>query len=122
MSNIYNLVRQYFTAYETKNRKTLDALLSENFQFNSPVDDSLNKNTYLQSCWPSSKHIQNYVIQNLLVDGNEAVIRYECRLKSGADFRNMEHFTIVGEKIEKIDVYFGYDLRKVSFSSGEGGK
>lgn len=121
MSNVSNLVRQYFTAYETKNKKTLDVLLSENFQFNSPVDDHINKKAYLQRCWPSSKHIQAYDIQNLLADGNEAVIRYECWLKSGTSYRNMEYFKIVGDKIEEIDVYFGYDLRKEFFSSAEGG-
>ncbi|GAA0463724.1 hypothetical protein GCM10008935_19310 [Alkalibacillus silvisoli] len=32
----------------------------------------------------------------------------------------MEYFKVIGEKIEKIDVYFGYDLRNRLISSTEG--
>ncbi|WP_040979391.1 nuclear transport factor 2 family protein [Oceanobacillus jeddahense] len=115
MKSISNLVRQYFSAYETKNRTMLEGLLSTNFHFTSPVDNSINKEAYMQRCWPSCKHIDTYEIQNLLVDGNKAVIRYECRLISGVNFRNMEYFNVVGNKIEEIDVYFGYDLRNDLF-------
>lgn len=111
MSDVSKLVRMYFTAYEKKDKRILEELLSEDFQFNSPVDDQLNKEIYMQKCWPSSKYIQAYNIQNLLVEGNEAVIRYDCRLTSGKSFRNMEYFKIHRGKIERIDVYFGYDLR-----------
>lgn len=115
-SNLKNLVQDYFNAYETKQRGTLEELLSHDFTFNSPVDDKINRETYFEKCWPSCKEIEEYHIQNLFTDGDEVVIRYECVLKSGATFQNMEHFLFEDGKINEITVYFGFDLNHDSIS------
>ncbi|WP_404456596.1 nuclear transport factor 2 family protein [Oceanobacillus kapialis] len=112
--NLSELVRNYFKAYETKERESLEELLSHDFTFNSPVDDNINRETYFERCWPSCKDIQEYHIQNLVTDGDEVVIRYECLLKSNASFQNMEHFLFRDGKISEIKVYFGSDLKHES--------
>ncbi|SDK46538.1 nuclear transport factor 2 family protein [Sediminibacillus albus] len=111
-----NLVRSYFKAYETNQQGILEEILSRDFTFSSPVDDKINRGTYFERCWPSCKDIHEYHISNFFAEGNEAFIRYECELNSGATFRNMEHFRFDGNQIKEIIVYFGFDLRKDTFA------
>ena len=44
MSNS-NLIRKYFSAYENKDRKTVESLLSDDFVFTSPYDHRINRET-----------------------------------------------------------------------------
>lgn len=111
-TTIAKLVRNYFKAYETKERHLLESLLSEDFTFTSPVDEGIDRNTYLARCWPSSKDIECYHINYLTTDGNEAMIRYQCVLKSGASFHNAEYFYFEKDKIKDIVVYFGTNLKQ----------
>src|SRR5690625_1223017 len=108
--NISDLVRSYFNAYETNERAVVEELLCDDFTFTSPVDDHINKDNYFAHCWPSCEDIHHYHIQNLFIEGNEAFIRYTCKLKSGKSFRNMEHFQFVDGEIKAIVVYFGFGL------------
>jgi ketosteroid isomerase-like protein len=117
--NLSELVRNYFKAYETKEKETLEGLLSHDFTFNSPVDHKINRETYFERCWPSCRDIQKYHIQNLFTDGDEVIIRYECTLKSGATFQNMEHFLFFDGKISEITVYFGFDLKDDSVANAK---
>ena len=43
----------------------------------------------------------------MLERGNEAFILYDCKIKSGDRSRNTEFFTIEGDKIKEVEVYFG---------------
>lgn len=36
---------------------------------------------------------------------------YNCRAKDGKSFRNTEFFSFAGDKIKRIDVYFGPTYR-----------
>ena len=44
MSNS-DLIRKYFSAYESKDRKTVESLLSDDFVFTSPYDHRINRET-----------------------------------------------------------------------------
>ncbi len=106
--NVAELVRKYFAAYESKDRNALEELLSDAFTFNSPLDDHISKADYFERCWPCSEEVLAYHIKNLVEKGNEAFIRYECEQKSGRKLRCTEYFKIEGNKIQEIDVYFGF--------------
>ena len=41
------------------------------------------------------------------MEGDEAFVTYLCVAKDGKSFRNTEFFTFDGDKISRIDVYFG---------------
>jgi hypothetical protein len=41
------------------------------------------------------------------VDGDEAFVTYRCVAKGGRSFRNTEFFVFDGDKVRRIDVYFG---------------
>ena len=115
MEQISDLVKSYFKAYEMKEKEALNNLLREDFTFSSPVDKQINRDVYFERCWPSSRDIHTYHIQNLFTDENEAVIRYECELNSGVTFQNMEFFRFAGNKIKDIVVYFGFDTKQDTF-------
>jgi len=105
--NASDLVRKYFSAYESKDRKVLEDLLSDDFSFSSPHDDRISKANYFERCWPFNEKVQAFHIEKLFEKGDEAFVRYECEPKAGARFRNTEYFRIEGNKIKEVDVYFG---------------
>ena len=109
MATIPDLVRGCYAAYETKDRAALEPLLSDDFTFSSPVDDHIDRATYFARCWPNSEHLDSFEIEKLLVDGDEATVRYLATTTDGGKFRNTETFTIRGGKITHVDVYFGSD-------------
>jgi len=102
------LIGAYLAAYEKKDRAALENLLADDFTFSSPVDDRIDRAHYFKRCWPFSKLVQEFRIEKLLADDEEAFVRYEAVTKRGS-FRNIETFTIQAGKIQQVDVYFGGD-------------
>jgi hypothetical protein len=54
------LIRKYFSAYENKDRKAVESLLSDNFVFTSPYDYRIDRETYFKRCWPYSEQSPTY--------------------------------------------------------------
>jgi SnoaL-like domain len=106
MSNS-DLIRKYFSAYEIKDRETVESLLSDDFVFTSPYDHRINLETYFKCCWPYSEQSPTYEIVKMLERDNEAFILYDCKTKIAGRSRNTEFFTIDGNKIRQVEVYFG---------------
>jgi hypothetical protein len=46
-SKVSDLVRNYFSAYESKDRNILENLLSDDFTFSSPRDDRISRTKYV---------------------------------------------------------------------------
>ena len=107
MNSISDLVRQCFAAYESKDREAIEALLSDDFTFSSPLDDNISRERYFERCWPNSGHLRAFHIEKLCAEGNHAFVTYEAEQNDGAKFRNTEFFTSDGEKLKHVDVYFG---------------
>jgi ketosteroid isomerase-like protein len=104
---ISDLVREYYAAYENKNRNVVEALLSDDFRFTSPYDDHIDRVTYFKKCWPNSANIRAFHIETLFENDSEAMVHYELEPKSGDPFRNTEHFRFERNKIKAIEVFFG---------------
>ena len=102
-----HLVRSSFAAYESKDRKALEELLSDDFRFTSPLDDHIDRKTYFERCWPFSDNVRNFHLLKLFDYGDEAFVLYECEPKVGDKFRNTEFFKIEGNKIKEVEVFFG---------------
>lgn len=113
--NISDIIRRCFAAYRAKDRKTVEALLADDFTFTSPYDDAIGKDAYFARCWPNSERIQGHVIENIFVQGSEAFMLYRCITTKGDEFRNTELFTFAGDRISRIDVYFGATYRDGAF-------
>jgi ketosteroid isomerase-like protein len=101
-----DLIRRYFSAYESNDRKAVESLLTDDFVFTSPYDYRIDRETYFKRCWPYSEKSPAYTIEKLFEKGSEAFVLYDCKTKNGSA-RNAEFFTIEAGKIKEIQVYFG---------------
>ena len=111
--SVSDLVRKCFSAYELKDRQMIEELLSDDFTFTSPLDDRIDQTEYFKRCWPNSENIQNFQIEKLFENGNEAFVRYECEMKTGKKFRNTEWFRFEEGKLKEVQVFFGEETQGV---------
>jgi hypothetical protein len=52
--SLADTIRAYYRAYEAKDRNALEGLLTPDFRFSSPLDDRIDRGTYLVRCWPTA--------------------------------------------------------------------
>src|ERR1700733_5171038 len=102
-----DIIRAIFAAYLADNRQAVEAALTDDFRFTSPYDDAIDKATYFERCWRGSDWIERHELERIVVEGNEAFVTYQCTAKGGKAFRNTEFFVFEGDKVKRIDVYFG---------------
>jgi ketosteroid isomerase-like protein len=100
-------IRRIFAAYLSDDRKRVEDALSEDFRFTSPYDDNIDKPTYFERCWKGSDWIERHELEKIVVGGDEAFVTYRCVARDGKAFRNTEFFVFDGDKVTRIDVYFG---------------
>jgi ketosteroid isomerase-like protein len=101
------IIRALFAAYLFNDRKAVEAALADDFRFTSPYDDAIDKATYFERCWRNSGWIERHELEKILVEDDGAFVTYNCVAKGGKNFRNTEFFSFEGDKIKRIDVYFG---------------
>jgi len=100
-------IRAIFVAYMANDRKVVEDVLAEDFRFTSPYDDQIDKKTYFERCWKNSDWIERHELEKIFVEGDEAFVTYKCTARGGKSFRNTEFFVFAGDKVRRIDVYFG---------------
>jgi ketosteroid isomerase-like protein len=100
-------IRAIFAAYLANDRKAVEESLADDFTFTSPYDDQIDKATYFERCWKNSDWIERHELEKIFVEGDEAFVTYKCMARGGKSFRNTEFFAFAGNKIRRIDVYFG---------------
>jgi len=105
--SLAELIRSYYRAYEIKDRPAIEALLSNDFTFTSPLDDHIDRTAYLKRCWPNCERIKGFRIERLFEEGDEAFVLYELMPTDGPPFRNVERFVRQGSHIREVVVYFG---------------
>jgi ketosteroid isomerase-like protein len=104
------LARDSYAAYESGDRSLIEGLLSEDFTFYSPPDPGIDRATYFERCWPNAGLIRAYDFKRLIEAGDEVIVTYESTKTDGSRFRNTEVLTFAGDKINRAEVYFGWDL------------
>jgi ketosteroid isomerase-like protein len=109
------IIRSMFAAYRSKDRATVEELLTDDFTFTSPYDDAIDKAAYFERCWPNSERIRTHALEKIFEQGNEAFVLYKCVTNDGDEFRNTEFFTFAGDQVRQINVYFGATYRNGSF-------
>jgi ketosteroid isomerase-like protein len=110
-----DIVRAVFAAYRANDRKAVEDALTEGFHFTSPYDDEIDKATYFERCWRTSDWIERHDLERIFVEGDAAFVTYRCVAKGGKSFRNTEFFTFDGDKVRRIDVYFGASYENGAF-------
>jgi ketosteroid isomerase-like protein len=118
--NKSDIIRALFAAYRSNDRETVENSFTEDFQFTSPYDDGIDKATYFATCWRSSDWIERQQLEKIVVEGDEAFVTYQVVTKDGKRFRNTEFFVFDGERIRRIDVYFGATYQDGAFVKQQG--
>ena len=101
------IIRNLFAAYLQNDREAVAAAFTDDFRFTSPYDDEIDKATYFERCWRVSDWIERQDLERIMVEGEAAFVTYRCVAKDGKSFRNTEAYTFAGDRISRIDVYFG---------------
>lgn len=102
-------VRGLFAAYLANRKDEVSDMLTEDFTFSSPNDDHINKATYFERCWPQPPAFSAIHIERILLEDNEALVRYRADKRDGGAFRNVEVIRFHGDRIASVEVYFGRD-------------
>ena len=102
-----DLIRALFDAYIANDRKAVEDAFTDDFRFTTPYDDAIDKATYFERCWMTSAWIERQELEKIFVEGDEAFVTYFCAARDGKHFRNTEFFVFAGDRIRRIDVYFG---------------
>jgi ketosteroid isomerase-like protein len=110
-----DIIRALFAAYLANDRKAVEDALTGDFRFTSPYDDEIDKPTYFVRCWRNTEWIARHELERIFVEGDGAFVTYNCVAKDGKSFRNTEFFSFAGDKIRRIDVYFGATYENGAF-------
>ena len=105
--NRAEIIRGLFAAYLANDRAAVEAAFAEDFRFSTPYGENIDKPRYFAECWRDSGWIGRHEIERIMVDGVEAYVTYRCVARDGKSFRNTEFFVFDGDKVSRIDVYFG---------------
>jgi ketosteroid isomerase-like protein len=109
-TNREEIIRKWYAVWEkTKEWGPADAMLTDDFTFSSAAgDDHISKSTFKAQCWDTQiAFIDQFEVESLLANGNEAFVKYLCHTKNGKSLRNVEHFSFRDDKIAAIECYFG---------------
>ena len=110
-----DIIRALFAAYFSNDRKAVEDALTGDFRFTSPYDDEIDKPTYFARCWRDTEWIVRHELEKIFVEGDGAFVTYKCVAKGGKSFQNTEFFSFAGDKIRRIDVYFGATYENGAF-------
>jgi ketosteroid isomerase-like protein len=108
--NRLEIVRDSYRAYELGERQLIEQHLSPDLTFYSPADVGIDRTRYFERCWPNAELIASFEFKRIIEDGDEVVVTYESTKTDGTRFRNTEVLTFAGDKICKVEVYFGWNL------------
>lgn len=109
------IIRKLFAAYLSNDRRAVEVAFTDDFRFTSPYDDEIDKATYFERCWRVSDWIERQDLERIMVEGDAAFVTYRCVAKSGKRFRNTEAYAFAGDRIRRIDVYFGATYENGAF-------
>jgi ketosteroid isomerase-like protein len=107
-ARIADLARRYYHSYQDADRAAVESLLADDFTFTSPWDDAIDRATYFARCFPHAGSFRFREPLKVVVEGDEAFVRYETEGKPGGTFRNTELLRFDGDRIRSIEVFFGF--------------
>lgn len=109
-SDRLQVARDCYGAYESGDRGVVERCLADDFTFSSPADVGIDRARYFERCWPNADLIESFEFERLVEAGDEVIVTYESKKTDGSRFRNTEVLTFEGDKISRVEVYFGWNL------------
>jgi ketosteroid isomerase-like protein len=104
------LARELYEAFSAGDRDFFERHLASELTFSSPTDPKLDRATFFERCWPGAGQSQGIDIIRLIESGDEVVVTYELKRPDGSGGRNTEVLAFDGDRVKRIEVYFGWDL------------
>lgn len=120
MTDLRDIARGYYRAYEQFDRAFMEEHLAADFTFTSPFDDHIDRAAYFARCWPKQPLHQKFDFVSLVQDGDKVFVAYDCTMRMpnsthpAARFRNAELMTFADGKLKSVDVFFGDPPRGLS--------
>jgi SnoaL-like protein len=99
-----------FRAFAAGDRETVERILADDLRFSSPVDPDLDRAGYFARCWPGAGGRQEFDFVRVVESGDEILVTYEMAGPDGARGRNTEVLTFDGDRIARVEVYFGWNV------------
>lgn len=110
------IARDCYRAFATGDRLLVERVLDDPLEFSSPVDVALDRAGYFRRCWPGAGRLGTFAFERMIEVGDEVIATYEAVRSDGSSFRNTEVLTFRGERISRIEVYFGWELGRAESS------
>jgi len=110
MSDRTKLAREAYEAFAAGNRDFYERHLAQDFTFSAPPDPLLDRAGYFERCWPGAGGGQEFEFVRMIESGNEIVVTYEMKRADGSVGRNTEVMSFEGDKISRVEVYFGWEV------------
>jgi ketosteroid isomerase-like protein len=112
MSNQSELVKRFFEAFSKQaDRDFVEELLAPNFTFSAPTDPFLDRKGFFEICWPAGHNLKDVNYVRILECGNEVIVTHEFTKPDGIRGRNTDIITFAGNKITRLEAYFGWDIK-----------
>jgi ketosteroid isomerase-like protein len=109
MSNRIEITKDFYKAFAEGNRDFVEEHLAEDFAFSAPPDPHLDRAGYFRRCWPGAGKGGQFEFMRLIEAGDEVIVTYEAKQGENTG-RNTEILTFEGDKVRKVEVYFGWNV------------
>jgi ketosteroid isomerase-like protein len=110
MSNRIQITKDFYKAFAAGDRSFVEEHLTDDFTFSAPPDPHLDRAGYFKRCWPGAGKGQTFDFMRLIESGDEVIVTYESKPPNGIKGRNTEILTFDGDKVAKVEVYFGWTV------------
>ena len=110
MSNRAELVKQFYEAFSKGEREFAENLLAPNFTFSAPPDPFLDRGEFFDICWPQGINLKDIEYVRVIEHDDEVIVTHEYAKPDGARGVNTDIITFAGDKISRLEVYFGWDI------------
>jgi len=102
------IVRACFDAYLAQDRDTAARLLADGYVFTSPQDDHIDKDAFLERCFPTAARLNWQRLLTIAdIEPADVFILYEYELTTGERHRNTEISTVHDGQLTETQVFFG---------------
>lgn len=105
--NKTEITKRFFKAFASGDRTFIEKHMADDFAFSSPPDPYLDKAGYFDRCWPFAGQGWEFDFIRTIESGDTVVVTYKQKHSESAG-RNTEVFTFSGDKIKRVEVYFGW--------------
>jgi len=103
------VARRLYDAFSAGDRQFFEEHLADDLVFSSPPDPKLDRAGFFERCWPGAGRGQEIEVVREVESGDEVVVTYELTRPDGSGGRNTEVLTFDGDRVKRIEVYFGWD-------------